>query len=57
MKSMIVEITDETNIAQAWGILPMTWSFGTTLGLVFYLLRVYSSCSVNSKATDRRVSS
>lgn len=35
MKSMVAEMTDETNVAQAWGILPFTWSFGTTLGSVF----------------------
>lgn len=35
MKSMTIEITDSTNIAQAYGILPITWSLGTTLGSVF----------------------
>lgn len=34
MKSMTFEITDSTNIAQAYGILPITWSVGTTLGFV-----------------------
>jgi len=32
MKSMVVEITDPTNIAQAYGILPVTWSIGMTVG-------------------------
>jgi len=32
MKSMTMEITDSTNIAQAYSILPITWSVGTTVG-------------------------
>ncbi|KAI9573798.1 major facilitator superfamily domain-containing protein [Boletus coccyginus] len=32
LKSMVTEITDSTNIAQAWSILPFAWSFGMTLG-------------------------
>ena len=57
MKSMIVEITDETNVAQAWGIFPLPWSLGTSMGFVFrHPLRVRLLCSINSKPTDRRVS-
>ncbi|KAN0088817.1 Major facilitator superfamily domain containing protein [Tylopilus felleus] len=32
MKSMVAEITDSTNVAEAYGILPIPWSIGTTLG-------------------------
>ncbi|KAG1746768.1 MFS multidrug-resistance DHA1 sub-family [Suillus paluster] len=32
MKSMTVEMTDSTNVARAWGFLPLAWSSGTTLG-------------------------
>ncbi|KIJ65162.1 hypothetical protein HYDPIDRAFT_131492 [Hydnomerulius pinastri MD-312] len=32
MKSMVAEITDSTNMAQAYGILPFAWATGTTLG-------------------------
>ncbi|KAH7885802.1 major facilitator superfamily domain-containing protein [Phlebopus sp. FC_14] len=32
MKSMVAEITDSTNIAQAYGILPFAWGAGSTLG-------------------------
>jgi MFS family permease len=32
MKSMIAEMTDSTNMAQAMSLLPITWSFGATLG-------------------------
>ena len=42
---MIVEITDETNVAQAWGILPVTWSFGTTMGSVFLIYCVLIICT------------
>lgn len=39
MKSMTMEITDSTNIAQAYAILPITWSFGLTVGFVFVIHR------------------
>ncbi|KAF9219805.1 MFS general substrate transporter [Gyrodon lividus] len=32
MRSMIAEITDPTNVAEAFAYLPFTWSAGTTLG-------------------------
>jgi len=32
MKSMIAEITDSTNIAQAYAYMPIAWSSGSTLG-------------------------
>ncbi|KAI6042924.1 major facilitator superfamily domain-containing protein [Pisolithus marmoratus] len=32
MKSMMVEITDETNLAQAYAYMPIAWSSGGTLG-------------------------
>ncbi|KAI9060994.1 MFS general substrate transporter [Trametes sanguinea] len=32
MKSMLAEITDPTNIAQAYAFLPIAWSTGATLG-------------------------
>ncbi|KAH7885840.1 major facilitator superfamily domain-containing protein [Phlebopus sp. FC_14] len=32
MRSMIAEITDPTNIAEAFAYLPFTWSAGTTIG-------------------------
>ncbi|KAG6817265.1 hypothetical protein H0H87_010926 [Tephrocybe sp. NHM501043] len=32
IKSMMVELTDSTNIAQAYAYMPMAWSTGTTLG-------------------------
>ncbi|KAG2150249.1 major facilitator superfamily domain-containing protein [Suillus bovinus] len=32
MKSMIAEMTDSTNMARAWAILPLAWSSGSTLG-------------------------
>ncbi|KAF9223893.1 MFS multidrug-resistance DHA1 sub-family [Gyrodon lividus] len=32
MKSMIVEITDSTNLAQAYAYMPIAWSSGATLG-------------------------
>ncbi|CAE6485211.1 unnamed protein product [Rhizoctonia solani] len=32
MKSMVVELTDETNQAQAFAFLPIIWSTGSTLG-------------------------
>ena len=34
LKSMIAEITDSTNLAQAYGFLPISWSTGGTLGYV-----------------------
>lgn len=32
LKSMVAEITDETNIAQAYAYMPLAWSSGGTLG-------------------------
>lgn len=32
LKSMIAEITDSTNLAQAYAYLPIAWSTGGTLG-------------------------
>ena len=32
MKSMLAEITDSTNIAQAYAFLPIAWSTGATVG-------------------------
>ncbi|KAG2032270.1 major facilitator superfamily domain-containing protein [Suillus americanus] len=32
MKSMTAEMTDSTNMARAWAILPLAWSSGSTLG-------------------------
>ncbi|KAG8213450.1 major facilitator superfamily domain-containing protein [Butyriboletus roseoflavus] len=32
MKSMMVEITDSTNLAQAYAYMPIAWSTGSTLG-------------------------
>ncbi|KAG0691640.1 major facilitator superfamily domain-containing protein [Suillus ampliporus] len=32
MKSMTAEMTDSTNMARAWGFLPLAWASGTTLG-------------------------
>ena len=34
MKSMLGELTDSTNMAQGFALLPMAWSVGMTLGLV-----------------------
>ena len=32
IKSMLMEITDSTNVAQAFGYLPLPWMAGNTLG-------------------------
>lgn len=32
MKSMLAEITDSTNIAQAYAFMPIAWSTGATIG-------------------------
>ena len=36
MKSMLAEITDPSNIAQAYAFMPIAWSTGATLGCVGY---------------------
>jgi hypothetical protein len=41
MKSIMGEITDSTNRAQSYALLPAAWSFGTTVGFVtdqFYVI-------------------
>ncbi|KAI6044360.1 major facilitator superfamily domain-containing protein [Pisolithus marmoratus] len=32
IKSMLAEITDATNLAQAWGVMPLAWFLGATIG-------------------------
>jgi hypothetical protein len=32
MRSVVAEITDTTNIAKAWGIIPISFTTGATLG-------------------------
>jgi len=31
-KSMMIDVTDSTNVAQAFGFLPLPWMAGNTLG-------------------------
>ena len=38
MKSMLAEIADETNMAQAFAILPLSWAIGSAAGYVKSLL-------------------
>jgi hypothetical protein len=33
VKSMISELTDETNVARGFSLLPTTWAFGSVIGL------------------------
>jgi hypothetical protein len=33
VKSMISELTDETNVARGFSLLPTTWAFGGVIGL------------------------
>ena len=35
MKSMIADITDSTNMPQAYGYVPFAWQIGIALGWVF----------------------
>ena len=37
MKSMVGELTDSTNSAQAFALLPLTWAIGVTFGYVLIL--------------------
>jgi hypothetical protein len=32
MKSMMVELTDETNMARGFSLVPLTWVVGSTVG-------------------------
>jgi hypothetical protein len=32
MKSMMAELTDETNMARGFSLIPVTWAVGGTLG-------------------------
>ena len=38
MKSMLAEIADETNLARAFVLVPLSWSIGSALGYVRSLL-------------------
>ena len=41
MKSMMAEITDETNMARGFSLIPMTWVVGSTIGSSISLLSVF----------------
>ena len=47
-RSMIGELSDETNVAQASGLTFLMWSIGATLGLVEYSLSRYLSNFFNA---------
>ena len=36
MKCMTAELTDETNIARGFSLLPMTWAIGYVIGLAIF---------------------
>ena len=38
MKSMLAEMTDETNMARAFAIVPLSWFIGNALGYVEFLV-------------------
>ncbi|KAH9026663.1 major facilitator superfamily domain-containing protein, partial [Lactarius hengduanensis] len=38
MKSMMAELTDETNMARAFSLIPVTWAIGSTMGFGMSLL-------------------
>jgi hypothetical protein len=40
MKSMMAELTDETNLARGFSLISMTWAVGGTIGFVILLLCV-----------------
>ena len=37
VKIMTAELTDETNVAQGFSMLPMAWSIGSVIGFVIFL--------------------
>ena len=39
VKSIIAELTDETNVARAFSLLPMSWAVGVVIGLVIFAYR------------------
>ena len=41
MKSMVAEMTDETNIAQAFAFIPLAWAIGAAAGYVSLSLVVW----------------
>ena len=38
MKSMMAELTDETNMARGFSLVPLTWAIGSTVGFDLSLL-------------------
>jgi len=38
MKSMLAEIADETNMGQAYALIPLSWAIGSAVGYVNSLL-------------------
>ncbi len=36
VKSAIAELTDETNVARGFSLLPMTWAFGLVVGFAIF---------------------
>ena len=44
VKSMMAEFADESNLAQAFSLLPMTWAFGVVIGYATFVLSVVCIC-------------
>lgn len=43
VKSMMAELTDETNMARGFSLIPVTWAVGGTLGSDIFLLPLVCS--------------
>ena len=41
MKSMMAELTDETNMARGFSLIPMSWAVGSTIGFDILLLSLF----------------
>ena len=41
MKSMMAELTDETNMARGFALIPVTWAIGGTIGFDILLLSFF----------------
>ena len=53
MKSVMGELTDPTNRAQGFSLMPVVWGFGATMGYVFTQVFEITSALINELLLGR----
>lgn len=57
IKSMLAELTDETNMARGFSLIPVIWALGGTIGfgdIAYFLIGWLADDDLGSQASHRR---